>query len=268
MASSATAASGTLVAARCAQRGIPFVAVNLEPVFGSIDAYLPTIEAAVSRLEAATGRAAAARRAHSMGGLAAARAGGLDQADHRICRTWSRSARRTTAPGWPDSDLRRNTRQMRQLCELAGSAGCAASRPQRRERFTCFYGHCDNIVVPAIDGDAAGRRQPPPGAAAHVQMAFRPSLIRGGAALAELPGGKGAGPNSRSPGSTTPASILGQLAHLAVDRREVRRRRLEQLLERVDDEVVGLVGVDLVAACASCAAGRRRRAAAPGWCTL
>ena len=32
---------------RLRRRGVPFVAVNLEPVFGSIDSYAATIEAAV-----------------------------------------------------------------------------------------------------------------------------------------------------------------------------------------------------------------------------
>ena len=41
--------------ARWRAEGVPFVAVNLEPVFGSIDDYPPIIEAAMRRLEAATG---------------------------------------------------------------------------------------------------------------------------------------------------------------------------------------------------------------------
>ena len=49
--------------------GIPFVAVNLEPVFGSIDSYSETLERAVRALEQATGEAPVIV-AHSMGGLA------------------------------------------------------------------------------------------------------------------------------------------------------------------------------------------------------
>jgi triacylglycerol lipase len=37
-------------------RDVPFVAVNLEPVFGSIDDYVGILEQAVRRLEAATGK--------------------------------------------------------------------------------------------------------------------------------------------------------------------------------------------------------------------
>ena len=48
---------------------VPYVAVNLEPVFGAIDDYAAAIEDGVRRLEAATGRPPVAV-AHSMGGLA------------------------------------------------------------------------------------------------------------------------------------------------------------------------------------------------------
>ena len=47
-----------------------FVAVNLEPVFGSIDEYVPAIDQAVAALTDATGKAPALV-CHSMGGLAA-----------------------------------------------------------------------------------------------------------------------------------------------------------------------------------------------------
>ncbi|MBN8508515.1 MAG: alpha/beta fold hydrolase, partial [Burkholderiales bacterium] len=49
--------------------GVPVVAVDLEPVFGSIDDYAPRIDAAVRRLEQATGRPPLLV-GHSMGGLA------------------------------------------------------------------------------------------------------------------------------------------------------------------------------------------------------
>eukprot|EP01034_Spumella_vulgaris_P044255 gene44255-55017_t len=52
--------------------GHPFVAVNLEPVFGSIDDYAHTIEQAVVQLTAASGRPPVLV-CHSMGGLVASR---------------------------------------------------------------------------------------------------------------------------------------------------------------------------------------------------
>ncbi|MFY9514542.1 MAG: permease, partial [Rubrivivax sp.] len=51
------------------EAGVPFVAVNLEPVFGSIDAYVEALEQGVQQLERCTGVAPVAV-AHSMGGLA------------------------------------------------------------------------------------------------------------------------------------------------------------------------------------------------------
>ena len=55
--------------ARLRDVGAPFVAVDLEPVFGSIDNYPPIIERAVRRIEAAAGRPPLIV-AHSMGGFA------------------------------------------------------------------------------------------------------------------------------------------------------------------------------------------------------
>ncbi len=52
------------------QRGHAVVAVDLEPVFASIDSYAPRIEAAVQALCGATGAPQVALVGHSMGGLA------------------------------------------------------------------------------------------------------------------------------------------------------------------------------------------------------
>lgn len=54
---------------RLRDAGVPFVAVDLEPVFGSIDAYVDVLTAAANRIEAATGMPPVVV-AHSMGGLA------------------------------------------------------------------------------------------------------------------------------------------------------------------------------------------------------
>ena len=52
--------------ARLRQSGVPFIAVNLEPVFGSIEHYAGIIDAAVRRVHDATGRPPLVV-AHSMG---------------------------------------------------------------------------------------------------------------------------------------------------------------------------------------------------------
>jgi pimeloyl-ACP methyl ester carboxylesterase len=80
-------------------RGHAFVAVTLEPAFGSIDDYAPAIEAAVRRVTEATGQAPLIV-GHSMGGLAIR--AWLRHARWRCaCTAWSRLVRHTTAPGLP-----------------------------------------------------------------------------------------------------------------------------------------------------------------------
>ena len=127
-------------------RGHACIAVNLEPPYASIDAYAQTIDAAVARITAATGRAPVLV-CHSMGGLAArawwrARAAGANAAHivtigtpHR--GTWL--ARFST---------RTNGRQMRLasewLAQLARHEHEAALPP-----CTCWFSNCDNVVFPA-----------------------------------------------------------------------------------------------------------------------
>jgi len=153
------------------RRGIPHIAVNLEPVFGSIDGYTAIIDAAVARLQAATGETVVLV-GHSMGGLAIRAWLREFAADARVRRvitigsphggTWLARFGHTT-----------NGKQMRQrspwLAHLA-----AAEPPARAERFTCFYGHCDNIVFPVLSGTMPGAVNVHVPATAHVHMAFHP----------------------------------------------------------------------------------------------
>ncbi len=157
--------------ARLQAAGVPYVAVNLEPVFGSIDDYAPTIEAAVRRLEQATGLPPVVV-AHSMGGLALRRwwaESGDDQRLHHVVTiasphhgTWlARFA------------LSRNTKQMRRLSRWLQAL--AQREPAgRAARFTCFYGHCDNIVFPPSTATLPGADNRHLAGVAHVHMATRP----------------------------------------------------------------------------------------------
>lgn len=151
--------------------GTPMVAVNLEPVFGSIDETIATIESAVRALEACTGIAPVAV-AHSMGGLALRRwwaeYGDDERLHHAITigtphhGTWlARFA------------MSRNTRQMRR--GSAWLATLAAREPAgRTRRFTCFYSHCDNIVFPPATATLPGADNRHLPGQAHVHMADRP----------------------------------------------------------------------------------------------
>lgn len=131
------------------------VAVNLEPVFGSIDAYAACVEDAVSRVTAATGRPPVLV-CHSMGGLAARawlRAAGAG-ADARV--------RHVITLGTPHHGtwLGRfspflNGWQMRHQGDWARQLA-ADEPPGRAAKFTCWYGNCDNIVFPASTATLAG----------------------------------------------------------------------------------------------------------------
>ena len=70
--------------------------------------------------------------------------------------------------------LTRNSAQMQQhsrwLATLAGREDAA-----RQARFTCFYGHCDNIVFPPSTATLPGADNRHLEAVAHVHMADHPA---------------------------------------------------------------------------------------------
>lgn len=152
-------------------RGVPCLAVNLEPVFGSVDDYTDAIEAAIQRLELATGLPPVVV-AHSMGGLALRRWWALRGNEGRVhhavtigtphAGTWL--ARFAVTP---------NGRQMQQGSPWLQAL--AQSEPAGRSaRFTCFYGHCDNIVFPPSAATLAGADNRHLPGVAHVHMVWRP----------------------------------------------------------------------------------------------
>ena len=151
----------------------PFVAINLEPVFGSIDAYVQPIDDAVAQLDALTGRPPIIV-AHSMGGLAV-RAWLRDrQAEKRV--------HSVVTIGTPHGGtwLARfavtvNVRQMRQSSRWLHSLAASESA-QRRAIFTCYFGHCDNIVFPASTAMLPGADNRHVPGVAHVHLAFQPTV--------------------------------------------------------------------------------------------
>ncbi|MCG3189111.1 MAG: hypothetical protein LKCHEGNO_01364 [Burkholderiaceae bacterium] len=154
--------------------GAPFVAIDLEPAFGSIDQYVASIDAAVSRLEKATSLPPIIV-AHSMGGLAA--------------RAWLRQSRdqsrvhSVVTIGTPHAGtwlarfaLTPNGRQMREgnvwLREL--HRGETAST---HSLFTCYFGHCDNIVFPAGNAVLGGATNLHVPGIAHLQLAYHEPIF-------------------------------------------------------------------------------------------
>jgi triacylglycerol lipase len=157
---------------RLRAQGVPFVAVNLEPVFGGIEAYASRIEAAVQELEAATGRAPVAV-CHSMGGLALRAWWAQDGRDGRLAHAITLG---TPHHGTWLARLAfsRNARQMRRDSRWL-QALAARETPARRARFTCFYSHADNIVFPASTATLPGADNRHLEAVAHVHMVQHPA---------------------------------------------------------------------------------------------
>lgn len=161
-------------------RGHAFVAVNLEPVFCSIDDYCDTIGEAVARVQAATGRPPLLV-CHSMGGLAARAWMRRERSGHRAAHvvtigsphhgTWL--ARFSRMP---------NGRQMRVGCDWL--AALPGGEPEAAHLFTCWYTNCDNIVFPPTMATLPGADNRLLPGAAHVDLAFRPALVQEVFALA------------------------------------------------------------------------------------
>ncbi len=157
------------------EAGHVFEAVNLEPMLGTIDDYVPAVEAAVQRVTQLTGQAPVLL-CHSMGGL--------------VARAWLRSAQddtrvhRVITIGTPhqgtalaDFAYSPNGRQMQlggDWLELLKSS----ESPQRAALFTCWYSNCDNIVFPAHAATLPGADNRLLPGVAHVEMATHPKVVQ------------------------------------------------------------------------------------------
>jgi triacylglycerol lipase len=153
----------------------PFIAVNLEPVFGSIDEYIPIIEQAVRRITEATGLPPVLV-CHSMGGLAARawlRAMTADARVHRVITIGSPHHGTWLARF---SHLR-NGRQMRQHSEWLRQLEQGGGEEKRHALFTCWYSNCDNIAFPASTGTLAGADNRLVRGAAHVDLGFHEQVM-------------------------------------------------------------------------------------------
>jgi len=160
--------------ARLRRAGVPFAAINLEPVFGSIERYVPLIDEAVRRVQAATGGPPLIV-AHSMGGLATRAWLNAHDADARVAGV--------VTIGTPHHGtwlarfaLTASARQMR----LHGPWVRALAQqepPSRYARFTCFYSHCDNVAFPASTGTLPGADNRHVRGTAHVELNFHDDVF-------------------------------------------------------------------------------------------
>jgi predicted alpha/beta hydrolase family esterase len=158
---------------RLRAQGTPFVAVTMEPPFAGIEAYVPTLHAAVRRLREATGLAPVIV-AHSMGGLASRAWAAATRAEP------GRDVARLITLGTPHQGtavaalaFSRNGSQMRH-----GSAWLQRLAANERDAplaaaSTAFYSPCDNIVFPPSLAQWPGAEMRRLDAPAHVQMADR-----------------------------------------------------------------------------------------------
>ncbi|MEP7140130.1 MAG: alpha/beta fold hydrolase [Caldimonas sp.] len=160
--------------------GIPFIAVNLEPVFGSIDDYRVTIGSAVDRLRVATSLPPVVV-AHSMGGLAVrAWLATRDDKDaaYRVVTIATPHAGTRMALGSRARNIGQMQIESPWLAELR-----SREDPAGRARFICFWSHCDNIVFPTRSATLEGADNRHLRRTAHVQMSLNRDAI---AAVREL----------------------------------------------------------------------------------
>lgn len=155
------------------QQRVPYVAVNLEPIFASITDYQPIIEAAVLALQRQTGMPPVLV-AHSMGGLVARAWWARDATAQRL--------HRLVTIGTPHQGTLMakfgcgpNARQMRPQSDwLAGLT--AQETAAHRRRALCFYSACDNMVMPSATATWPGADNREIIGAGHVALVDHPDI--------------------------------------------------------------------------------------------
>ena len=161
---------------RLSQRGHPYAAVNLEPVFTAIDDYAAAIDEAVAHMTRFTGRPPILI-CHSMGGLAARawwRASRGEQAVSRIVTIGS-----PHGGTWLARFSRRdNGRQMR-LRSAWLKALCASETENPLPPMTCWYSNCDNVVFPASTATLPTAENKFVAGQPHVALAFHARVVEG-----------------------------------------------------------------------------------------
>lgn len=163
-------------------RGHRFAAVNLEPVFGSIDDYVPIVEEAVRRVAQATGLPPVLV-CHSMGGLAARAWLQAMSADDRVHRVITIGSPHHGTWLARFSHLHNGRQMQRRGPWLRALDAAEQSVPGRRSKFTCWYSNCDNIVFPASTATLPGADNRLVRGAAHVDLGFHPQVMRESLAL-------------------------------------------------------------------------------------
>jgi pimeloyl-ACP methyl ester carboxylesterase len=161
---------------------VSHLALDLEPLVGDIDSYVPLVARAATELRAATGAGKIVVVAHSMGGL--------------VARAWLRRhgtahVARVVTLGTPHHGtslasfgLGANAAQMRRM---PGAGDAAASDWLRalaagedmgtRALITSIYTHHDNIIAPQTSSVLAGARNIEFGGVGHVALGSNPRIL-------------------------------------------------------------------------------------------
>jgi triacylglycerol esterase/lipase EstA (alpha/beta hydrolase family) len=153
---------------------ISHASIDLEPVAGSIDDYVPLIEARVQALCAATGGARVAIVAHSMGGLAA-RAWMRSYGSVRVAKLITLGTPHhgtmlaNLGPGANAVQMRRDSAWLRDLA--------AGETRDDRARIVSIYTHHDNIVAPQDSSILPGARNVAFGGVGHVALGSNPRVL-------------------------------------------------------------------------------------------
>lgn len=151
---------------------ISHAALDLEPIMGAIDDYVPMVRRAVDALCAHSGAPGVIIVAHSMGGLVARaylRAHGPGQVMHIFTLGTPHHGTSLAHMG-----VGKNAAQMRRDETEGGSAWlqglAAAETPQTRALITSLYTHHDNIVAPQTSSVLPGAHNIAFGGVGHVAM--------------------------------------------------------------------------------------------------
>jgi triacylglycerol lipase len=155
-------------------KGVPFAAVNLEPMFGSIDDYTKVIDEGVRSVTQATGLPPVLI-CHSMGGVAARAwlrvSGSADRVHHIVTiasphhGTWfGRFSHAVNG-----RQMRLGGPWLRELAQALPAGGGAL--------FTCWYSNCDNIVFPVTTATLDGADNRLVCGPAHVELAYHPQVV-------------------------------------------------------------------------------------------
>lgn len=154
-------------------------ALDLEPVFGSIDDYVPMLRQAVESICRESGSEQVIIVAHSMGGLAA-RAYMRDYGSVRVARLITIGSPHhgtgiaTRGPGV-------NSRQMEWLAKDGSKSEWLqaldkAETPESRKLMTSIFSYQDNIISPQLSSVLDGAKNVPFVGIGHVELALHPKI--------------------------------------------------------------------------------------------